>query len=154
VSTPAPGPDVAVEADVRVDGGPAGVVVRAVPGSVGYRGVSLVVVPGAPLRAALLVADGHGAETAAAPILEIPNAASLHVRIVAQGNRVEAQIGAVGGKGAVATVSATLPDGYAHGDVALRAYPGANLEATSWRTEKAPSPAAAVAPVKDARGSL
>jgi hypothetical protein len=131
VSTPGPGPDIAVEADVRVDGGPAGVVVRAVPGTVGYKGVSLLLMPGAPLRAVLLVADGYGVEMAATPVAEVVSPMPLHVRMVTRGNRVEAQIGPGG-----PLLSAMVPDDFAHGDVALRAYPGAMLEATSWRTQR------------------
>ena len=48
ISAPAPGDDVAVDADLHVDGGPGGIVVRALPGTVGFKGVSLLVVPGHP----------------------------------------------------------------------------------------------------------
>jgi hypothetical protein len=126
VSAPAPGADVAVEADVRVEGGPGGVVVRALPGAVGFKGVSLLVVPGAPAHAALLVADGEGADTAAAPVVELADAPVQHLRVVARGNTIEAHVGAI-------VLSAALPSDYSHGDVALRAYPGATVEATSWR---------------------
>jgi hypothetical protein len=129
VSAPAPGDDVAVEADLSVDGGPAGVVVRAVPGAGGFRGVSFVILPGAPSHAVLLAADGAGSDLALSPVVELPAAATYHVRIVARGTRVEAKLGA-------SALSATLPAEFAHGDVALRAYPGATVEATSWRVAK------------------
>jgi hypothetical protein len=129
VSAPAPGDDVAVEADLAVDGGPAGVVVRAVPGANGFRGVSLVIVPGAPPHAVLLAADGAGADLALSPPVEIPAAATFHVRLVARGAAVEAKLGA-------SSWSAALPAELAHGDAALRAYPGATVEASSWRVAK------------------
>jgi hypothetical protein len=128
-SAPAPGDDVAVDADLHVEGGPAGVVVRAVPGATGFRGVSLVVAPGTPAHALLLLADGAGTETAAAPTVEVPSAAIQHVRLVVRGSRVEATV-------AGASLSTWLPSDLAHGDVALRAYPGATVEATSWRVAK------------------
>lgn len=129
-STPAPADDVAVDADLRVEGGPAGLVVRAVPGAAGFRGVSLVVVPGTPSRALLLVADGAGTDTAAAPAVDVPApSVTMHVRLVARGSRVEATVGG-------ASLATWLPPDFAHGDVALRAYPGASVEVTSWRVAR------------------
>jgi hypothetical protein len=130
IAAPSPGDDVVVEADLRVNGGPAGVVVRAVPGSARtFKGVSLVVVPGTPPRAALLVADGAGVETAAAPAVDLASTPLQHVRIVVKGQKVEARIGTT-------TLEATLPAGFEHGDVALRAYLGASVEASSWKVKK------------------
>jgi hypothetical protein len=138
VSAPGPGDDVTVEADLRIDGGPAGVAVRTVPTPAGFRGVSLLLVPGTPMHAALLAGDGAATDTAAAAVVEVA-AASQHVRVTVRGNKIEARVGAV-------TLSATLPDDYAHGDVALRAYPGATVEATGWRVSAAS--AASASPVK------
>jgi hypothetical protein len=129
VSTPAPGDDAAVEADVHVDGGPAGLVVRALPTSSGYKGVSLVLVPGAPAHAVLLAADGAGADLAASEVIEISDAPTHHVRLVARGTKVEARIDAL-------TLSATVPADLGHGDLGLRAYPGASVEVTGWRVGK------------------
>jgi hypothetical protein len=126
VSAAAPGDDVAVDADVHVDGGPAGLVVRALPAGIGFKGVSLLVIPGARAHAVLLVEDGAGADMAAGPVQEIPAGATQHVRIVARGPQVEASVGA-------ARWTVTLPGDFAHGDVALRAYPGATIEASGWR---------------------
>lgn len=125
VSTPAPGDDVTLEADLRVDDAPGGLAVRAVPGARGVHGVSLLIVPGTKPRAALMVGDGYGDETAVAPAVDLPPGSTVHVVIAARGNRVEATVGGT-------TLSVTLPPDYAHGDVALRAYPGATLEASHW----------------------
>jgi hypothetical protein len=46
-----------------------------------------------------------------------------------RGARVDARIDAV-------TLTTTLSADLAHGDVALRAYPGASIEATGWRVGK------------------
>jgi hypothetical protein len=129
IAAPSPGDDLVVEADLRINGGPAGVVVRAVPGSMrGFKGISLLVVPGVPPRAALLVGDGAGLETAAAPVADLTAAPVQHVRIAVKGQKVEAKIGS-------ATLEATLPAGFEHGDVALRAYPGASVEASAWKVK-------------------
>lgn len=125
VSTPAPGDDVTLEADLRVDDAPAGLAVRAVPGVRGVHGVSLLVIPGTKPRAALLVSDGYGDETAVAPAVDLPPGGSVHVVLTARGNRVDATVGGT-------TLGVTVPADYAHGDVALRAYPGATLEASHW----------------------
>jgi hypothetical protein len=129
VSTPAPGDDVAIDADVHVDGGPAGVVVRALPAANGFKGLSLLLVPGAPAHAVLLTADGAGADLAASPVVELADAPTHHVRVAVRGTHADARIDAV-------TLSITLPADLAHGDVALRAYPGASIEATGWRLGK------------------
>jgi hypothetical protein len=129
VSAPAPGDDVAVEADVRIDGGPVGVVLRALPGTTGFKGLSLLLVPGAPAHAVLLTADGAGADLAASPVVELAASPTHHVRLAVRGARVDARIDAV-------TLTTTLSADLAHGDVALRAYPGAAIEATGWRVGK------------------
>jgi len=126
IVAPAPGDDVAVDADLRVTGGPGGVVVRALPGGRGFLGASLLVVPGSPAHAALLVADPAGIETAAAPVVAIPASPKVHVRLSVRGHRLEAKVGPT-------TLTATLPAALAHGDLALRAYPGATVEASGWR---------------------
>jgi hypothetical protein len=50
------------------------------------------------------------------------------VRISVKGQKVEAKVGS-------ATLEATLPPGFEHGDVALRAYGGASVEATGWKVK-------------------
>jgi hypothetical protein len=138
VSAPGPVGDVTLEADLRLDG-PAGVVVRAVPTPAGFRGVSLLVVPGTPMHAALLAADGAGTDTAAAPVVEVLAAPVVHVRMAVRGKKLEAQVGAV-------PLSLDLPDDFAQGHVALRAYGGTTLEATGWRVSDAS--AASASPVR------
>jgi hypothetical protein len=129
IASPSPGDDVLVEADLRVHGGPAGVAVRALPGSRhAFKGISLLVIPGTPTRAALLVGDGAGVETAAAPVVDVASGPVQHVRIAMKGQKIEASVGAV-------TLEATAPAGFEHGDVAVRAYPGASVEATGWRVK-------------------
>jgi hypothetical protein len=130
IATPSPADDMTVETDLRVNGGPGGIAVRAVPGSYrSFKGVSVMIVPGSTPRAVLLVADGRGVETAAAPAVELTTAPVQHVRVSVKGTKIEARIGS-------ATLEGTLPDGYAHGDVALRAYPSVSVEATSWKLKK------------------
>ena len=125
VSAPAPADDVTLEADLRVDDAPGGLAVRAVPGHAASRASRCSSCPGHP-RAALLVGDGAGADTAASPVVEIPARATQHVHIVVKGDHVEATVGGV-------RLAASLPTNLSHGDVALRAYPGVTLEATGWR---------------------
>jgi hypothetical protein len=130
IASPAPGDDVVAEADLQVQGGPAGIVVRAVPGSTrAFKGLSVMVLPGSPTRAALLLGDGAGIETAAAPVVDLASAPRQHVRITVKGQTVQAKVGS-------ATLETSLPPGFEHGDVALRAYPGASVEATGWKVKK------------------
>jgi hypothetical protein len=108
-------------------------VVRAVPGQVGafgpFKGVSLLLLPGVRPRAALLVGNGWGVETAAAPVAELASGAIQHVRLVVKRMKVEARVGSV-------SLEAMLPEGFEHGDVALRAYAGASVEATGLKVKK------------------
>ena len=129
ISAPSPGDDVMVNVDVRVSGGPAGVGVRALPGAHGFQGVSLLIVPGAPAHAVLVLGDGNGTDTAAAPVVEVPTQRTYHVRLIVYRREVQAHIGST-------LLRATLPESFAHGDVALRAYPGASLEASGWRVAR------------------
>jgi hypothetical protein len=130
IAAPSPGDDVVVEADLRVEGGPAGIVVRAVPGpSRAFKGLSLVVLPGATPRAALLIGNGAGVETAASPVVDVASGQSQHVRVKVKGQKVEAKVGTT-------TLETILPEGFEHGDVALRAYPGASVEVAGWKVKK------------------
>jgi hypothetical protein len=130
IATPAPGDDLVVEADLRVNGGPGGIAVRAVPGSFrSFKGASVMIVPGPTPRAVLLIADGRGLDTAAAPPVELTSAPVQHVRVAVKGQKIEARVGS-------ALLEGTLPVGYAHGDVALRAYPSVSVEATGWKVRK------------------
>jgi hypothetical protein len=119
-----PGDDALFESDVRIDGAPAGIVVRALGGAHGFKGASVLIVPGTPMRAVLLMADGAGTDLAATPVYDVGNSALLHVRLVARGNVLQAQVGRV-------ELTATMPADMTHGDVAFRAYPGGSLEATA-----------------------
>ena len=126
IVTPAPGDALTLEADLRLDGGPGGLVLRALPGRVSFSGVSLLIVPGAPAHAVLMVADGSGDETAASPVVEVPAAPSMHVKVVLEARALTATVGAI-------ALSMALPDELTHGDLGLRAYPGVTLEVTGWR---------------------
>ncbi len=126
IATPALADDVVVDADLRVDGAPAGVVVRAVPTANGFKGVSVVVVPGAPPQARLVVSDGGGVETVVASGVTLANTPTQRLHLMAKGRLVEGTLG-------TAKLSTTVSDDFAHGDVALRASAGATLEATGWR---------------------
>ncbi len=126
VTAPAPGPDLIVEADLEIKGGPAGLVVRAQPTTRGFQGLSLLVVPGQPAHVVLLVADGSGTETAMGPAMEVAAAPTQHVRLALRGDSLNASIGA-------ADLSTSLPDVLSRGDVGLRAYPDATLDVTGWR---------------------
>ncbi len=130
----APGDDLTVEADVHVDGGPAGIVLHALAGSMTFSGVSLLVVPGAPAHAVLMVADGSGNETAVSPAVEVPAAPVLHVKVVIKGKQLTAGVGPAASP---VSLSFSLPDNLLHGDVALRAYPGVTLEVSGWQVSAA-----------------
>lgn len=134
IVTPAPGDELTLDADVHADGGPAGVVVRAVPGHVGLQGLSLMLVPGTPPHAVLLVSDGSGVEQPAAPPAEIAPAGITHVRMSLKGKTLTATAGP-------ASFSFPIPDAMAHGDLGVRAYPGVTVEIVGWKVG-----AASVAP--------
>jgi hypothetical protein len=130
VATASPGDDVAVDADLHVDGAPAGLVVRALPGASSFKGITVLVAPGSPLRVFLLAADGSGNDLAAAPATTTTAAGpTVHVHVVAKGDHVEATVGS-------AHLAATLPKDLGHGDVAVRAYPGATLEVSGLKIAK------------------
>jgi hypothetical protein len=94
IASPSPGDDVVVEADLRVNGGPGGIAVRAVPGSFhSFKGLSIMIVPGATPHAVLLLADGRSIETAAASMVELTPATLQHVRVAVKGHKVEARVG-------------------------------------------------------------
>jgi hypothetical protein len=130
----APGDDLTVEADLHLDGGPAGIVLHALAGRVTFSGVSLLIAPGAPAHAVLMVADGSGNETAASPAVELPAAPLQHVKIVIKGKQLTASVGPAASP---ASLAFSLPDALIHGDVALRAYPGVTLEVSGWKVSTA-----------------
>jgi hypothetical protein len=130
----APGDDLTVEADVHIDGGPAGIVLHALAGSMTFSGVSLLIVPGAPAHAVLMVGDGGGMETAASPAVEVPAAPVQHVKVVVKGRQLTASVGSAASP---VSLSFSLPDNLLHGDVALRAYPGVTLEVAGWQVSTA-----------------
>jgi hypothetical protein len=140
IVTQAPSDDVIIETDLTVTGGSGGIVARAFPIADAFRGVSLLVepgAPGAPARASLVAGTGTGAgssgagstETTLAAAVALPPQASYHVRIVVRGMTIEAQIGA-------ATLRAQLPAYLTRGDVALRAARGATLDAGGFTLRK------------------
>jgi hypothetical protein len=130
----APGDDLTVEADVHIDGGPAGIVLHALAGSMTFSGVSLLIVPGAPAHAVLMVGDGTGMETAVSPAVEVPAAPVRHVKVVIKGRQLTASVGPAASP---VSLSFSLPDNLLHGDVALRAYPGVTLEVSGWQVSSA-----------------
>lgn len=129
VVAPAPGNGFTLDADLHLDGGPGGIVLRALPGRGGFSGISLLVLPGTPAHAVLLMADGSGDETAASPVVEVPAAAWVHVKAVLRGNQLTASVGP---SSSPVTLSLAFPDDLSRGDVALRAYPGVTLEVSGW----------------------
>jgi hypothetical protein len=124
-----PGDDLVADADLRIDGGPAGMVVRAVVGAHGFKGASVLIVPGSPMHAVLLMADGAGVDVAATPLYDVGTSPTQHVHIVTHGTSLEAHVGKV-------LLTATMPADMVHGDVALRAYPMASVEATGLSVHK------------------
>ena len=92
ILAPAPGDELTVDADVHLDGRPAGIVLHALPGRVTFTGVSLLVVPGSPAHAVLMVADGSGNETAVSAAVEVPSAPVLHVNAVIKGRLLTATV--------------------------------------------------------------
>jgi hypothetical protein len=134
VIAPAPGDDLTLDADLHLDGGPAGIVFHALAGSATFTGVSLLIVPGSPAHAVLLAADGSGNEPAATSVVEVPSAPVLHVKAVIKGKQLTASVGPAT---APVTLAFTLPDSMLHGDVGLRAYPGVTLEVSGWQLSAA-----------------
>jgi hypothetical protein len=126
VSTPSPSDDLTLDADLRVDGAPAGIAVRALPAGRGFEGASILVVPGSPAHVAFVVGEGSGAETAAAPVVEAPAGPSVHLHLTLAGKTLLVTVGQ-------ATTTVALPDALAHGDLALRAYAGGILDVSGWK---------------------
>jgi hypothetical protein len=129
VLTPAPGDELTLDADVHLDGGPAGIVLHALPGRPAFRGVSLLLMAGATPHAVLMAADGTGDETAESPVVDVPSSSPaapwMHVHVVLKPKQLTATVGPAS---APVTLSLALPDELSHGDVGLRAYPGATLQ--------------------------
>jgi hypothetical protein len=130
IVTPAPADDAVVEADVTVRGGPGGVIARATTTADAYKAVGVVLTPGSPPRATLVISDGTGSESIDAGPIDLPPAVSYHVRLAVKGETAEARVG-------VATLKATLPPGLAHGDVGARAAQGASVDVGQWMVTRA-----------------
>ncbi len=129
IATPSPGDDVLIEADLSVTGGEGGLVARAVSTKGAFQGVSLVVLPGAPVRAVLRIDDGKGGDANLGQPVAIADG-SVHARLAVRGTAAEATLGGVTLKGA-------LPASLAHGDVAIRAKAGATVEASALTIRRA-----------------
>jgi hypothetical protein len=129
IATPAPGDDVVVECDAAVRGEVA-IAVRAISGRDAFKGVALVIAPGASVpRASIRTSDELGHEAELAPPVDLPASPTLHVKIVVKGSKIEATVGGV-------SLKATVPPAFAHGDVALAAKHGAAIEATAWSVRR------------------
>ena len=126
IITPAPGDDLTLDADLHLDGAPAGIIVRARPVGTTFQAISVLLLPGDPIHSAVLLAEGSGADTAVAPVDALPAAAMVHVHLVLKGLTLTGTVG-------TAPVSVTLPAELAHGDIGLRAYPGGTLEVVGWQ---------------------
>jgi hypothetical protein len=122
IATPSPGDDVTIEADLSVTGGEGGLVARAVSTKASFQGVSLVLLPGAPVRAVLRINDGKGGDANVGQPVAIASD-SLHAKLAVHGTAAEATLGNV-------TLKGTLPPALAHGDVGIRAKAGATVEAS------------------------
>lgn len=130
IGTPAPADDIVVEGDVRVSGDGGGIVIHAIPAKDAIRGVTLLLIPTTgPIHASLRASDESGAESDLGTGEYIPVARSYHVKISVKGTKIDA---VVAGK----ELHGTLPSGYTHGSVALRAKKGASIEATSFSIKK------------------
>jgi hypothetical protein len=129
IATPAPAADVDLACELTVDGREAGIVLRAALEEGGMRGLSLVVRPqphGATARAFLGMRTGSGGETIVAGPVELARPVRLPVRFGVSGRAARAELGG-------STLSATVPDELASGDVALRTSQGALLELANVR---------------------
>jgi hypothetical protein len=129
IATPAPGDDVSVDCDLRVVG-EGGLIVRAVSVKEGFQGASVVLLPGAPVRASLRISEGVGTEREIAPAADIGPGPTYHVRVTVRGSAIEALVGS-------AKLTGTLPATLAHGDVALRVRRGASLDAGAFSVRAA-----------------
>ncbi|MBK6694558.1 MAG: hypothetical protein IPG50_20460 [Myxococcales bacterium] len=124
IFTATPGPDVVVDADLKVFGAPGGLLGRAAPGESGFRGVGLFVDPNpkaGTMKLALRAVLDSGAGSEIVPSQEVRYAPTLHVRMALKGNKVDVTAGGVTFKG-------TLPPGLASGGVGLEADHGASVE--------------------------
>jgi hypothetical protein len=139
IATPAPGDDVAIEADLSVSGGEGGILARAVSTKASFQGVSLMLVPGAAPgtrpHVVLRVSDGAGGDANLGQPVELPSellrdpGAAIHVKLSVKGTAVEAAVGPAALKG-------TLPASLGHGDVGVRASKGATVEVAGLTVRK------------------
>ena len=131
IATAAPGDDVLVEGDVTPTG-PVALAIRAIAGKDAWKGVLLVLAPGAagaPPRASIRAVDEAGKETELAAPVDLPAATPLHVKIAVKGPKLDASVGGV-------ALKATVPAAFAHGDVALGARKGATLDVAGWSVRR------------------
>jgi hypothetical protein len=130
IATAGPGDDAQVEADVEVTGEGA-IVLRAVATPSGFQGVALVLDASAsPPKAAIRAWDDAGKLTELVPPAAIVPSSSYPVRITVKGSKLEAHVGAT-------VLRASVPDGLAHGDIALAVRRGGAVEARGWSVKPA-----------------
>ena len=122
-----PADDIVIEGDLTVKGGAGGIAVRAASGRKNVRGAMFVVTPGG--RATLHTTDDTGAEALLSAPIDPAPATPVHVKIIVQGTKVEATIGA-------STLRGTLPATLAKGDVAVLAERGATVEVGAFVLKK------------------
>lgn len=127
IVTSAPGDDFVVEGDLSVRGAAGGIVFRAANGRDAVRGAMLVVTPGG--RAALFTSDEAGAEALLAAPIDPAPATPVHVKISVKGTKVEAVVGPT-------TLTGTLPETLAKGEVGLVAKRGASVDVASFSVKK------------------
>ncbi len=130
IATPAPSPNVVVEADLRIENDLGGLVVRTMSDRDALRGVSLLIAPSSPPRALLLASDGSGNETEVAPSVALPDTKAFHVKITTRGSSIEAVVAGV-------TMKGSIPLPLAGGDVAIRAKKGGGVEVTGFTVSRA-----------------
>lgn len=118
-SLPSPADDVVLEGTLRVDGD-AVLLLRAVQGKAGFRGVGFQASSGS----LTLTSIGDGASINLAPPVALPSDHVVVVRLALKGSRFDATIAGVNVKG-------TLPPQVLHGDVLFAVRRGASLDLSS-----------------------
>lgn len=123
ITSAPPSQDYTIEGELVVRGAPGGLAFRLTPSKKGgLRGATLVLAPGG--ATALSVVDDTGETNLAAPISPSPTG-PVKFKIIVQGTRVEATVGAT-------TLRGTLPDSMAGGDVAIIGKRNASVEISAF----------------------
>ena len=129
IATAAPGDDVAIDAELELSGESA-IVVRAIATPAGFKGVALVLdATSSPLRASIRAWDDAGKLTELAPPVDVPPGERYAVKMTVQGRRLEAKVASV-------ALYARVPVALEHGDVAIAAKHGGELDARGFAVRK------------------